>query len=364
MAAPSPASTNSWFLDSGATHHLSYTTTNIHNGTPYNGTDSMMVGNETTFPFQALTSPSHQSSHFPITPAFPFPQSPILFPSTTSSPSAIPSEPVPTSPSTSSLSLPPLIQVPFMDEAAEISTASFQDSTAPIPSHPMITRSKSGICKKKTYLTSLIAEPHTVKQALQDPNWKLAMEQEYQALLKNQTWSLVPPPSNVKIIGCKWVFKLKHKPDGNIDRYKARLVAQGFHQTYGIDFFETFSLVVKPCTIRLVISIVVSSNRPIKQLDVHNAFLNGDLQEQVFMMQPSGFEDSSFPTHVCRLQKALYGLKQAPRAWFHKLNSFLLQLGFQCSRVDASLFYFHSASDIIILLIYVDDILITGSNPP
>ena len=124
------------------------------------------------------------------------------------------------------------------------------------------------------------------------------MEQEYQALLKNQTWSLVPPPSNVKIIGCKWVFKLKHKPDGNIDRYKARLVAQGFHQTYGIDFFETFSPVVKPCTIRLVISIVVSSNRPIKQLDVHNAFLNGDLQEQVFMMQPPGFEDSSFP-HSC-----------------------------------------------------------------
>ena len=121
---------------------------------------------------------------------------------------------------------------------------------------------------------------------------------------------------------------------------------------------------MKPCTIRLVLSIAVSSNWPIKQLDVHNAFLNGDLQEQVFMMQPPGFEDSSCPTHVCRLQKALYGLKQAPRAWFHKLNSFLLQLGFQCSRVDASLFYFHSVYDIIILLIYVDDILITSSNPP
>ena len=164
-----------------------------------------------------------------------------------------------------------------MDEAAEISTVSLQDSIAPIPSHPMITRSKFGIYKKKTYLTSLIAEPRTVKQVFQDPNWKLAMEQEYQALLKNQTWYLVPPPSNAKIIGCKWVFKLKHKPNGSIDRYKAQLVAQGFHQTYGIDFFETFSPVVKPCTIRLVLSIVVSSNWPIKQLDVHNAFLNGDL---------------------------------------------------------------------------------------
>ncbi|KAL6316772.1 hypothetical protein AAG906_021072 [Vitis piasezkii] len=155
--------------------------------------------------FMALTSPSHQSSHFPVTPAFPFPPSPVLFPSTTSSPPTIPFEPAPTSPPASSLSLPPLIQVPF-------------DSTTPIPSHLMTTRSKSGICKKKTYLTSLMAEPRTVKQALQDPNWKLAMEQEYQALLKNQTWSLVPPPSNAKIIGCKWVFKLKHKPDGSIDR--------------------------------------------------------------------------------------------------------------------------------------------------
>ena len=281
-----------------ATFHKGYFCLNPTTGKVYISRHAVFA--ETTFPFQALTSPSHQSSHFPVTP-FPFPPSHVLFPSTTSSPPAIPSEPVPTSPLPSSLSLPPLIQVPFVDTAAEISTASFQDSTGPIPSHPMITRSKSGICKKKTYLTSLIAEPHTVKQALQDPNWKLAMEQEYQALLKNQTWSLVPPPSNAKIIGCKWVFKLKHKLDGNIDRYKARLVAQGFHQTYGIDFFETFSPVVKPCTIRLVISIVVSSNRPIKQLDVHNAFLNGDLQEQVFMMQPPGFEDSSFPTHVCRL---------------------------------------------------------------
>ena len=125
-----------------------------------------------------------------------------------------------------------------MDEVAEILTIPLQGSTAPIPGHPMITRSKSSIYKKKTYLISITAEPHTVKQAFQDPNWKLAMEHEYQALLKNQTWSLVPPPSNAKIIGCKWVFKLKQKPNRSIDRYKARLVAQGFHQTYDIDFLR------------------------------------------------------------------------------------------------------------------------------
>ncbi|RVW29921.1 Retrovirus-related Pol polyprotein from transposon RE1 [Vitis vinifera] len=226
---------------------------------------------ETTFPFQALSSISHQSSHFLVTPTFPFPLSPVLFPSTTSSPPATPSEPAPTSPPANSLSLLPLIKVPFMDEVAEILTIPLQGSTAPIPGHPMITRSKSSIYKKKTYLISITAEPHTVKQAFQDPNWKLAMEHEYQALLKNQTWSLVPPPSNAKIIGCKWVFKLKQKPNRSIDR--------------------------------LIISIAASSNWPTKQLDVHNVFLNRDLQEQVFMMQPPGFEDSSCPTLVCHLQK-------------------------------------------------------------
>ncbi|KAL6328660.1 hypothetical protein AAG906_003345 [Vitis piasezkii] len=236
-----------------ATSHKGYLCLNPTIGRLY--ISRHVVFAKTTFPFQALSSPSHQSSHFLVTPTFPFPLSPVLFPSTTISPLATRSEPVPTSPPASSLSLLLLIKVPFMDEVAEIPTTQLQDSTAPIPGRPMITRSKSSIYKKKTYLTSIIAEPHT---AFQDPNWKLAMEHEYQALLKNQTWSLVPLSSNAKIIGCKWVFKLKHKPDRSIDR--------------------------------LVISIAASSNRPTKQLDnsVHDATLS--------------FEDSSCPTLVCHLK--------------------------------------------------------------
>ncbi|KAL5577180.1 hypothetical protein UlMin_018879 [Ulmus minor] len=151
------------------------------------------------------------------------------------------------------------------------------------------------------------------------------MNTEFQALQKNSTWTLVPPHPSYSIIGCKWVFKIKRKSDGTIERHKARLVAKGFNQVEGLDYFETFSPVVKPTTIRCVIAIPVINNWDIKQLDVNNAFLNGELQETVHMSQPPGFIDSTKSDYVCRLHKALYGLKQAPQAWFKKLSSSLLQ---------------------------------------
>ena len=126
----------------------------------------------------------------------------------------------------------------------------------------------------------------------------------------------------MNLIGCKWVFRIKRKADGSIDSYKARLVAKGFHQQQGIDFKETFSPVIKPTTIRLILSLAITFNWPLRQLDVQNAFLHGYLNEEVYMVQPSGFQDHHFPTHVCKLNKALYGLKQAPRAWYHRLSSF------------------------------------------
>ena len=147
------------------------------------------------------------------------------------------------------------------------------------------------------------------------------MTTEYQALLCNNTWTLAPAPSHGHIIGCKWVFKLKYKPDGSIDRYKARLVARGFHQTHGLDYFDTFSLIVKASTVRIVLAITFSFGWTIRQLDVQNVFLNGDLCE---MQEPPGFEDPQRPTHVCQLNKTLYGLKQAPRSWFLKLRTTLL----------------------------------------
>ncbi|WKA10803.1 hypothetical protein VitviT2T_028358 [Vitis vinifera] len=188
------------------------------------------------------------------------------------------------------------------------------------------------------------------------------MEKEFSALQRNNTWHLVPPPSNGNIIGCKWVYKLKYKPDGTVDRYKARLVAQGFTQTLGLDYFETFSPIVKASTIRIILVVALSFNWSVHQLDVQNAFLHGTLEEHVFMHQPPGFINSQFPSHVCKLNKALYGLKQAPRAWYTKLSTSLLGWGFQASRADSSMFIHHSTHDVLILLIYVDDILVTGSN--
>jgi histone deacetylase 1/2 len=127
-------------------------------------------------------------------------------------------------------------------------------------------------------------------------------------------------------------------------------------------YSETFSPVIKQATVRLVFSIAVSRNWKIHQLDIHNAFLNGILTEDFYIKQPSGFVDSSLPSHVCRFHKSLYGLKQAPRAWYTRLSDFLLSIGFRASKIDTSLFILSDGSNIFYLLVYVDDILLTGSN--
>lgn len=173
---------------------------------------------------------------------------------------------------------------------------------------------------------------------------------------------MVPFSPDFNVVGCKWVYKIKRRADGSLEQYKAQLVAKGFHQEEGVDYFETFSPVVRPTTIRLVLTLALSYGWPLQQLDVHNAFLNGTLQETVYMAQPPGFEDPSKPAHVCRLSKAIYGLKQSPRAWFHALSSALLAQGFKASCYDPSLFILASNGATLIVLIYVDDIIVTGSS--
>jgi Reverse transcriptase (RNA-dependent DNA polymerase) len=159
------------------------------------------------------------------------------------------------------------------------------------------------------------------------------------------------------------VFKTKRNSDGSIERHKARLVANGFNQVCGIDFEKTYSPVVRPTTIRVTLSLALNLNWTLRQLDVSNAFLNGDLNEQVFMQQPQGFTDPTNPDFVCLLHKSLYGLRQAPRAWFEKLSSTLLSFGFSASIYDPSMFLAHHQDHILILLVYVDDIIVTGSDP-
>ncbi|PKU73341.1 Retrovirus-related Pol polyprotein from transposon TNT 1-94 [Dendrobium catenatum] len=188
------------------------------------------------------------------------------------------------------------------------------------------------------------------------------MQAEYDALHRQSTWTLVPPPTNKPVLGCKWAFKTKLLPNGQIDRYKARLVALGYDQKQGINYTETFSPVAKMRTIRLMLTVSLIRQWPMFQLDISNAFLHGDLPDDIYMRQPPGFVDSSQPHAVCKLQKSLYGLKQAPRQWFQKLTSFLQQYGFGFSRSDPSLLLFHKNNIYIYVLIYVDDLLVTGNN--
>jgi hypothetical protein len=204
--------------------------------------------------------------------------------------------------------------------------------------------------------------PTNYRSALADPNWRAAMDDEYKALMDNRTWRLVPRPHDANIVSGKWIFRHKFHSDGRLARYKARWVVRGFSQQHGIDYAETFSPVVKPATIRTVLSIATSRSWPIHQLDVKNAFLHGTLDETVYCQQPSGFVDPAHPDHVCLLQKSLYGLKQAPRAWYQRFASYIRQVGFVASSSDTSLFVLHQGTDMAYLLLYVDDIVFTASS--
>eukprot|EP00268_Persea_americana_P044937 TRINITY_DN4553_c2_g1_i10.p1 TRINITY_DN4553_c2_g1~~TRINITY_DN4553_c2_g1_i10.p1 ORF type:complete len:308 (+),score=35.45 TRINITY_DN4553_c2_g1_i10:1732-2655(+) len=186
------------------------------------------------------------------------------------------------------------------------------------------------------------------------------MTDELLALEVNKTWDLVPLPENTTIIGSKWVYSIKHRSNGSIDRYKARLVAQGYKQEYGIDYEETFAPVAKMTTVRCLLAVAASRNCPLWQMDVKNAFLHGDLKEVVYMRPPPGY--SCPPHHVCKSTKSLYGLKQAPRAWFEKFRSAILQAHFYQSSNDSSLFIRRSSHGYTILLIYVDDMIISGND--
>ncbi|CAM8970229.1 unnamed protein product [Rhodiola kirilowii] len=211
--------------------------------------------------------------------------------------------------------------------------------------------------------SSSIPEPTSFTQANKDPLWRDAMEKELSALQSNNTWTFVPLPPNKNPVGSKWIFRVKRHSDGTIERYKARLVAKGFTQEEGLDYNETFAPVVKMPTVRMVLALAASKDWPLYQLDVDNAFLHGDLNEEVYMIVPPGyFLKEKQLGMVCKLNKSLYGLKQAPRQWFTKLAEFLFAYGFIQSPNDHSLFTLKRDHEFIILLIYVDDIVITGTS--
>ncbi|GKA91579.1 ribonuclease H-like domain-containing protein [Tanacetum coccineum] len=232
--------------------------------------------------------------------------------------------------------------------------------------HPMVTRSRVGTTRPNPHYVGHVSTisplPRSYKEAFNDPNWRNAMFDEYNALIKNKTWTSVPRPEGANIVRCMWLFRHKFFADGTLSRYKARLVANGSTQVEGVDVDETFSPVVKPGTIRTVLSLAISRHWPVHQLDVKNAFLHGDLAETVYMHQPPGFRDPEHPDYVCLLQRSLYGLKQAPRAWFQRFAAYITTVGFTPSRCDSSLFIYRQGDDTAFLLLYVDDIVLTASS--
>ncbi|KAL0549125.1 hypothetical protein IC582_013605 [Cucumis melo] len=205
-----------------------------------------------------------------------------------------------------------------------------------------------------------LVEPTSYPEASTDPLWQKSMNDELQALEKTHTWDYVDLPPGKRPIGYKWIYKIKTHSDGTIERYKARLVPKGYSQEYGIDYEETFAPMAWMTSVRSLLVVVAAKQWPLLQMDVKNAFLNETLSEEVYMKPPYGTSPS--PHKVCLLHRALYGLKQTPRAWFATFSSTITQLGFTSSPHDTALFTRHTPHDIVLLL-YVDDMIITGHDP-
>jgi hypothetical protein len=297
-----------------STLHKGYKCYHIETGRIYISRD--VIFHEDVFPFSNTTpfaNPAPPSS-IPLSVSLPLsiPHSMAI--------STPPTDIIPTLPSSSDRASPLSFSIPSFTSLAEPDVAPNQQPTR---IHPMRTRFQNNVStiRKLTDGTvryplprallseAAIIEPTCFTNAVKVSEWRTAMQAEFNALIKNSTWTLVPSSVAKNVVGCKWVFKLKRKVDGSIDRHKARLVAKGFHQHAGIDYGETFSPVVKPTTIRTVLAHAYSAGWSMKQIDIQNAFLHGLLSEDVFMEQPLGFIHPSYPHHICKLRKALYGLK-------------------------------------------------------
>ncbi|CAH9050716.1 unnamed protein product [Cuscuta europaea] len=195
---------------------------------------------------------------------------------------------------------------------------------------------------------------------MKDIKWKKAMNDEMEALQKNHTWEWVTLPPGKKTVGCRWIYNVKLDSDGNINRYKARLVAKGYTQKYGIDYGDTFAPVAKINTIRILLSIAANEDGSLRQFDVKNVFLNGHLDEEVYMDPPPDIYRNG---KVCKLKRALYRLKLSPRAWFGRFSTFMKKSGYKQSDADHTLFVKTQKKSITALIVYVDDMVVTGNNP-
>ena len=229
-------------------------------------------------------------------------------------------------------------------------------------------RSKRGRVEKSfgpDFLTYMVeSEPQSYKEAVTSSEgalWKEAIKSEIDSILQNHTWELVDLPPGSKPLGYKWIFKRKMKADGTIDKYKARLVIKGYRQKEGLDYFDTYSPVTRITSIRMVLAIAALRNLEVHQMDVKTAFLNGDLEEEIYMEQPEGFVAPGQENKVCKLVKSLYGLKQAPKQWHQKFDQAMIESGFKINECDKCVYVKNTENGYVILCLYVDDMLIMGS---
>ena len=216
------------------------------------------------------------------------------------------------------------------------------------------------------FLTYLLdSEPQSFNEAVsstEGSSWKEAINSEIESILQNHTWELVDLPPGCKPLGAKWIFKRKIKADGSIEKYKARLVIKGYKQREGLDYFDTYSPVTRINSIRMILAIATLRNLEVHQMDVKTAFLNGDLNEEIYMEQPEGFSAPSQEKKVCKLVKSLNGLKQAPKQWHEKFDHTMMANGFKINECDKCVYVKETDNDYVILCLYVDDMLIVGSN--
>ncbi|KAH9741001.1 hypothetical protein KPL70_002448 [Citrus sinensis] len=209
---------------------------------------------------------------------------------------------------------------------------------------------------------SNLTKPKSYSEAIVLHEWQVAMRFELQALQENGTWSLTSLPAGKTPIGCRWVYKIKHKSYGSIEWYKAQLVAKGFTQLEGVDYQDTFSATAKIIYVRCLLALAAACGWSLHQLDVNNAFLHGNLQEEIYMSLPLGLWRQGEEHLVCCLHKSLYRLKHASCQWFAKFSEAIRSAGFVQSKADYSLFTRKQGKSSTSLLIYVDDILITGND--
>jgi hypothetical protein len=228
-------------------------------------------------------------------------------------------------------------------------------------------RNRSSLKRPDRYQANhakVIREPGSYKEALESDHkteWLQAINEEYKSLIDNKTWKVVPRPMHAKVFDGRWVFKLKTNADGSIERFKARLVIKGYQQKYGVDYNETFASVCRYESVRLLFALAAAYKLAIKQFDIKTAFLNGELEEEIYMHQPEGFNNGE-ADEVCLLKKCLYGLKQAPRCWNKKFSDFLSAIGFTATINDPSVFMSIQSEDPIYLILYVDDGLVFSRN--